>query len=323
MSDPGRAVVDFVRQRMQLDSRWAQSFKGGFVWWAHRLAQYVWSEPPFEQSGLRFARVHARTDLVLGYNDTPPQVLALASALRRASLSGIVRNPRDSSRLQLACGVYVHEQIRPWLQSVFALAVLLQVCEAHRLAESLAGTLGARPAWSAHPQSGSRPAPDDLLGLLDDMIRDGREASRYRGRNLLEAHATLRQNTLTPEGDETQLEARLPLGSETAVLQLSTRIGHPDLGHGLLQRLTLPHGRGGANDPSLIRLALRLNEQELTERTLAHPLGSWCPSPAGLAHVMFFPNYLTTFAPRCSGALALEETRRLRWVARHLGARTV
>src|SRR5262249_48891961 len=161
-SDPGRDVVDFVRERMQLDPRWTQSFEGGFVWWAHRLAQYVWSEPPFDHGGLRFTRVHARTDLVLAFEDSPPQFLALASFLRRASLSGIVRNPRDSGHLQLACGVFVREQDRHWVQSVFALAVLLQVCEAHRLAPSLAGALAARPAWSAHPQSGSRPAPDDL-----------------------------------------------------------------------------------------------------------------------------------------------------------------
>jgi hypothetical protein len=148
------------------------------------------------------------------------------------------------------------------------------------------------------------------------VVRDGREASRFQGRNLLEARGTFRQSGYVHKGDETQLEVRLPYPKQDALLQLSTRIGHPDLGKGLYQRLTLPHGRDAANDAAMARLCLKLNERELAERTRMHSLGSWCPSPGGVSHVAFFPNYMVPLVPRCVGVLALGEATRAAWVER-------
>lgn len=307
--------IEFVRQRMTPDPRWRQTLQGGFRWWGHRLAQTVWMEPPLEIQGESLSRVHARTDLVAGYLGTEQQLIALASFLRRTSLSGVIRDARDPSRLQLACSLLIDDKTHPWLQNLFSLAVVMQVAEAHRIAESLARALNAQPAWTLHPTLGARLKPDDILSLEEEIVQDGRETSRYGGRGMLESLATFRQSSFSPNGDETHLEVRLPFKQEMSLLQLSTRNRHPDLGHGLYQRLTLPHGKNAANDPALARQSLELNERELGEQTRMHYLGSWCPTSSGLTHVAFYPNYLAPLIPRCAGLLAQDDVHRCRWIS--------
>ncbi len=315
MSEIGIDVVEFLRQRMQIDDAWQHPFERGFVWWGHRLAQYVWAEPLAPNGG---CRVHARTDLVTDFEATDSQLTALASFLRRTSLSRIIRDPRQPRRLQLACSVHIEEQSRPWLQNVFALAAALQVCEASSLAESLARTLAVRAAWSAHPRSGMRSQPDDSLNLLGEVVQVGQEPSHYRGRTMLEAFASFRGSPLPADGDTEQLTIRLPFGDKEARLHLSTRLAHPDLGNGLLQRLSLPWGANRANDPALVRFALQLNERELGEITQTFAIGSWCPTPAGLTHVTFFPNFMNAISPRCAGKLAGADVARSQWVTQRV-----
>src|SRR6516225_1602679 len=118
MSDVGLEVVRGVYRLMNIDPQWSDWFDRGFVWWGHRLAQYVWAEPCFEDEGITVARLHARTDLTAGVEGTDEQFAALGPILRRAALSGLARAPRGPERLQLACSVYVHEQTSAWLQRV-------------------------------------------------------------------------------------------------------------------------------------------------------------------------------------------------------------
>src|SRR5262245_31857899 len=112
MSGVGLEVVREVYRLMNIDQPWSDWCDRAFVWWGHRLVQYVWAEQYFEDVGITVARLHARSDPVADFEGTDEQTRALAPFLRRAALSGLVRHPRDPMRLQFACSVYVHQQTR-------------------------------------------------------------------------------------------------------------------------------------------------------------------------------------------------------------------
>jgi hypothetical protein len=314
-ADIGLRVLDHAYKQMKVDREWSANIERGFVWWGHRLAQWVWAEPCFDDDGIIIARLHARTDVLTGFAPTPEQLRALIPFLRMASLSGLVRDAEDEGRLQLACSMYVHDQTFDWVKRAFSLAVAMQAAEAELLADALAGALGARVAASAHPHSGARPEPDDMLNVLQAVvIPEGAGPSQFPGRHFLTALETMEQGGFLASGEEDALTMEFPFGDRTSLCQLTTKDRHPWLGAGLLRRLSLPLGPD--EEAARVEQALTLNEWELGELTRTHFLGSWCPDTHGLTHVTFFPNSWSGPCPGYAVMAALNSLQRARWAAR-------
>jgi hypothetical protein len=292
MTDVGLDVVRFVYRLMQIDPEWSVWSDRGFTWWGHSLAQRVWAEPCVEDHGFTVARVHARTDLLDGLTWSDEQLQKLMSLSFVATLSGLVRDPADPARAQLACSVYIHAETVGWLREVMAWAVGIQAAEAHAIAEQAAALVGVQPAVSAHPQSGPRAVPDDMLNLLAaTVVPAGEAASLYAGKDMAETLKRLdRPPCVLATGDDKGVTAEFPFGGLTSLLRLKTEEANPRLGNGLLVLLEVPAGESGAGNLEAARLALTLNERELASLTRCHFLGSWCPGDRVLAFVSFWPN---------------------------------
>jgi hypothetical protein len=260
--------------------------------------------------------VQARTDLAAGFARSSAQLAALAGFMRRASLSGIIRDPQDKTRLQLACSVYVRPQQAGWLLPLFAFAAGLQAAEAHRIAAPLAEALCIRPAWDARDAAMGCPALSRLSGETAWGVA---ARSGFGWPGLDGAAGLIGPDATSVEAGTDDLVAVLPLGGRRATLRLSARRRHPDLGGGLSKQLEIPAGVGAGDDPAWVLRALRLNEREQTRGTCGYAFGSWCPTRYGLSHVAFFPNRLGCVAGGCVSVAVTGDEERRRRVADLLG----
>jgi hypothetical protein len=313
MADLGNRVLDRLYKLSQIDAEWSVRTEHGFSWWAGDLAQHVWADPPIQRNGHLLTRVHVRTDLVQGFDGTEKQLQVLGLLTRYATLSGWVRHPEDPSRLQFAAAVSVHEDAWEFLTDLLSLAGAIQVAEAHILIPMFEMVDGWTVARSAHPTSGSRHEPDDMLQVVEGLPL--REApSHWAGSEMLQVLGMLQgPPSILANGDENGIAAEFsfpgPRGS--SLLRISTTEEHPRLGRGCLFRLTLP--------PSEARLTslsdlLETNEREAQGQN--YFLGSWCPAEEGPTYVSFIPN--AAYRPGALQNVAMSLVTRARWVTAEL-----
>jgi hypothetical protein len=291
-SDPGLDLITRLPRRIRLDEHWLQRNDRGFVWWPHRLAQRVWSEPLVDYHGTSVSRVHIETDVLRDIERRAEAVDALVPLNRVASLSHLAIDRSGWLRLHASLAV-TSENLN--LVGPLAVHVLsLQAADAHVKAAPLSEFLSAPIADSRHPTHGARSQPDDLLDALAYYADKGRGDSPYTAIDI--AQLTLMQPrpwVMARSGGD-GLDAELPFtgerpsilsGSggapETALLQIRPAHRHPQLGAGALLRLALP-----ARAPAAIANDLNLAEAHAPE---GHQLGAWTIDRENLAFYTFLP----------------------------------
>jgi dipeptidyl-peptidase-4 len=141
---------------------------------------------------------------------------------------------------------------------------------------------------SAHPRSGLRTQPDDILNFIDNfVVPDGSGPSRFRGADMLDALQDLERLPFLSSGGESGRTVEFPFGEQTSLLRLTTDKQHPELGNGLQMRLTLPVGEQDQSEADGVRRALELNEREIREFSRTHLLGCWQAGRLGPTHDLF------------------------------------
>ncbi len=308
--DIGLELINYVYDLMQIDSKWAVWEPRGFTWWGWRCAQRVWAEPPGKDGDLVFCRLHARTDVLDGYDGSDRQVALLGIAGRTMTLSGFIRSPQRPGRLQLASSVFVHSGTRDFVKALFSFAVSIQAAEGAIFADTLPVPFGMQPARSEHPESGPRTEKDGMLDIIEVLIRpEGQARSAYQGSEMKGLLAAMqRPPCVLATGDELGITAEFPYPNHTSLLEITTTSANPRVGGGLLALLTIPEG---ANDAATALQALEWNELELTSFTRAHFLGSWCPSERGITFAAFYPNSL--YRAGCVQNLGMSHVMRAKW----------
>ena len=314
--DRGLAAVRYVYDALRIDPWWSVGEDRGFTWWAGSLAQRVWSEPGLDDRGVLVYRLHAQTDLARGV-DAGLTTKMLNVANMSATTSALVVEP-ERSRLAYHASVWVHAGTLGWLSRLFATVAMLQAVDAHAKVDSLALLLGGEPHASAHPFSGARGEPDEMLGLGHLVAFYGKQPSRWSGREQTYARAQLAPGPMAAltNGDESGISMELPFGGQSCLLQSTTTDAHPAIGSGMLVRLTLPSRAVPSADAST---AGHLNRLELRSGARSHFLGSWVARDGVLSHVTFLPNLLKLDQGDALNLLRSEHLR-ARWVAGELAA---
>ena len=314
--DRGLAAVRYIYDALRIDPRWSVGEDRGFTWWAGSLAQHVWSEPGRDDRGVLVYRLHAQTDLCRGV-DAGLTTKMLNVANMSATTSALVIEP-EHSRLAYRASVWVHAGTLGWLSRLFATVTMLQAVDAHAKADWLALLLGGEPDASAHPFSGGRGEPDEMLGLGHLVAFYGKQPSRWSGREQTDARAQLVPGPMASlaNGDESGVSVELPFGGESCLLRSDTTDACPTLGSGMRVRLTLPVSALPGADAAA---ASRLNRLELRSDARSHFLGSWVSKDGVLSHVTFLPNLLKLDQGDALDLLRSEQLR-ARWVAGELAA---
>jgi hypothetical protein len=313
---------------MKVDDKWSAREPRELSWWGHRLAQHVWAEPARSSHDHEVVRVHATTALLRDVPDTPEMRARLATLNRFVSLGAFVWLP-ERRRIVLRCAACFHAGNLAWLQPLFLAAVGIQAADAHIKVDGLADLLGGKPDASAHPRSGPRPEPDDMLNVIAAVFAPGGAGpSPWTGADFKAAADMTPRPWVLATADDAGLTAEYPLardlpavagkGPETALFTASSTDRHPQLGGGLLLRLQLPFPFTESHGSEV---ACNLNALETAGDRNTHTLGAWCVGPAGpgptarqsVTFVSFIP--AAAYRKGLLQVLAVEMALRTRWIA--------
>jgi hypothetical protein len=327
--DIGPDVLDFLFAAMKIDGAWSVREPRSFTWWGHRLAQRIWAEPVRTSHDHHIVRIHAETAVIRDVPDGREMRVGLA-AMNVFMHLGALTWSSETRRISLHSAACFHAGNRQWLQPLFLAAVGLQAADAHIKADGLARLLGGEPDVSAHPTSGVRGEPDDILNVIASLFAPrGADASPWTEADFKAAADMKPRPWVLANGDATGLTAEFPFSgdmpaiaagrAETTLLTASSTERHPQLGSGLHLRLQLPFNLPKDQGSEV---AFALNLLEAAETTNTHTLGAWCLGPVlpgrTDTHSVIFASFVPAAAYRRGllDVLAMDMAIRARWVAR-------
>jgi hypothetical protein len=275
-TDVGIMAVNEIYENLRIDTEWSLIHEKGFTWWGHRQAQRVWTEEPFEGSGMLISKVNAETDSLICSNRLEYPADQLARYLCDSSLSGLVV---DNDRIKYRCSAFIHEENQHWLVPLFTLAVIMQTVEAINLSMVFEKTFGLLADHSQHPDNGPRQYPDDMLAVTGGFIKPkSEEAIKYIGEEDFVSASKIIGPGLDTVADGSGLSVNIPFGNDLALL-LACKQTHPFLGKGLLITHILPAGEVETVCEVNGSLIMDMNAAEQSSLNTGHFLGSWCLGP--------------------------------------------
>ncbi len=284
----------------------------GYSIWRGYFRQTLWYDGPFEDEGVELFRLNVRTDLLKNFDGSTEQLDAVGIAMQIPTLSGLVRNERDPSRIQLASSVYVHDENVGGVSAIFFQASMAQMADAANLAE-LCAKAGLEQDCTKHPSGEQFDDPEDMMGLLLEIRESGSTPSRYLGDEMLRC----REECPTPpsvmtNGSQTGITAEFPYMGSTSLLTIRGEAEHPVYLNCAVLKLKV-------RTDSNVLIALELNERECQENTKFHFLGSWCgEQPGMLSYTTFLTNNF--FQPGLISHVLLPAMMlRAHWIACEVG----
>lgn len=308
--DPGLSVVRYLYDNSRVDAQWSVLEERGYTWWADGLAQRVWVEPALDDDGIEICRVIAETELVRRFGSVADATRIIDPLNGLSAGSALVIDP-DARTIRSVASMWTHEQTSQIVARSFSVVAAIQVAQAQAQGPMLAPLVDGELALSEHPDSGPRPEPDEMLGLLELVASDGANPSLWVGAEMATALEMVQSVPIVTlaTGDETGMSIEVPFGQATALIQVDATEAHPSLGNGMLVRLSLP---GDANPGP--EWAAMLNRSELDSLTRAQFIGSWVGSASFPTHVSFYPNLLARTGMGVVN-IALSMIDRVGWLA--------
>ena len=289
----GKQTIDWLySEQLKVDKEWAVKTPNGFRWWADKNAQTI--EVIGKETGpdgeLGYF-VSVRTDLLRSVDLNRRSLEAINAFLMPfASMAGPVYDPNDRS-LSLCSLVRVHGGIYQWMNLLVSVAAVLQIGEARIVASKLAEVLDAEEATSGHPRHGMRPEPDEMATLIETLIEPmGQESSRWPDEEFQKAvdQYMNRPPALLATAGGAGFTVEFPYGSQSSLCQVKADQPHPRYGNGLLVLQSFPVS--GMSEIEGIKLALSMNEIELTHKPIGYGLGSYAYTDDTIVFTSFIPN---------------------------------
>ncbi len=160
-ADQGPRILEVLRERLGAQPEWTVDADRGFTWWPGRLALTVDVGAPVVLHGLSAVRVRTSTPLLRGVTATPEVARRIAAQNAAAAVDGLVWDPAAGT-VTLATDIWCHAG-DAWLDPLVYSASGLQAAIADASVEALRAEVGGEIASSAHPSSGERTEPDELV----------------------------------------------------------------------------------------------------------------------------------------------------------------
>jgi hypothetical protein len=289
----GQQTVEWLfSEQLKVDAEWSVKVPGGFRWWAYQHAQTVKvAGQEVGPDGDVGYLISVRTDLLRNVELNEKSLSTLNALLMQgASMAGPVYSVSERT-VSLCSIVKVHGGISGWMRPIISVAACLQIGEARIIGSQLAQHIGAQEALSGHPENGLRPAPDEMAGLIDVLIAPmGRQPSKWSPAefdSVVKQHMQRPPAMLATAGDP-GLTVEFPFGERSSLCRLVADQRHPRLGNGLLILQSFPIEDMEA--PDGVKLALSLNQTELTEQHSGYGFGIYACREGMLHFSCFFPN---------------------------------
>jgi hypothetical protein len=312
-------VLDRIPAELMIDEEWSVRCRGRLSWVGHELRQDFTVSDPWTSLGTRLVRLASSIPVVEDVACASDDVVRVLAALNRF-VCGEALVWDDLHRRLLCCsGAVVHRETLEWRVRQLTTFSIMALIMTERLSATLADRLGGTVARWAHPDSGGRQEPDEMLGVLHDVIMPaGHAPSRFAREGEFEEIATRLESTPffslggSPEG----IAVEAALGEhDTILVHAQTATPHPVLGSGLLVTTKVRPPAPVEQTPAW--LAATLNLMESTGGFEGNSFGAWCTDGEGaqtlLAHALFVPNVL--YRPGVTQDVVWNALRRAAWVA--------
>ncbi len=285
--DFGLETVERVFRDMAIDEPWSVREARGFTWWGAWCRQRVWAEKAVRSDSETLWQVRARTP---AFRDQPdePATYALVNAMNALQPMSAYAFDPDDRTVSARCGAFVYEEIAPWLGRYVSMAVALQASLAWL---GVPDAADGRPLDDdAHPTSGPRSDPDDMLSLA---FRPPTEPSPFTPAVLRGVAAALAADGVAVSLDDEGKVLVVPVtvGQEPALWGI-TSTEHPILGPGALVRLMLPRRTGLVRGPWLANALNLAESSDWHGEHRPHALGAWASDAGRIVHAAFFPGIL-------------------------------
>lgn len=287
-------TIDWLRkEQLRIDEQWSYLLPAGFTWWADQYAQtveFVGEETgPNGESGYLLA---VRTELLREVDLTEAALETINSLpMRAASMAGPVFDV-SARMLDLWSLVRVTDDNGGWMRYLLAAAAVMQIAEARLLAPVLAEAVGAVPATSEHPESGTRSVPGEMAFAAAAFVASDDEQCAWPESEFADAVSGFMNRppeaVAGVEGHGVAVE--FPFGDKTSLCRLAGDQPHPLYGKGLLVLQRFPVE--GLGESEGIALALSLNAADLTREVTGYGLGSYSYDDGAIHFSGFVPNAL-------------------------------
>jgi hypothetical protein len=288
-TDCGLSVVENYFSLLKIDEKSCLREERGFTWWAEDLAQRIWSDPAVVHDGTTSWKIHARTDFLRGFVDRESNLGYLNQLATFASLGGgLIRDPLQRDRIQLASCLNATEAAFEWAKSFFPSTAATQTAEAHLLAHMVPAMTECSAAYSAHPVAGPARRHRVVLDLLGSYVSAGKNPPVWTAEDFAEAADELEEEPYSVSASESGLTAQFRFRDLTATGEMTIEAEHPSYGHGLQVRLVLPMTLSDDEDPEIV---LRCNRFEIDSMAgVGHFTGSYDADDEGFRYSNFIPN---------------------------------
>ena len=146
-TDPGlEALAHLYGTSLNIDDTWSLSREREFLWWPHDCKQIVKCFPGIANKGAEVFRLLVASDLVLGAEARPDEVLdAIARLMPKLSGSSAPYYDATDGSIQLISTGWVHTGNVDWLKRDFGAFAALQIADAEEFAESFSKQVSGIP----------------------------------------------------------------------------------------------------------------------------------------------------------------------------------
>ena len=158
--DLGLRTIERAYEAMSIDEQWSVREDREFTWWGHWIRERIWAAEAVRSAGETLWHVRARTPAYRDVSDEPATYELVNSMNTFAALSAFTYDPDDKT-ISARCGAFIYEDVAEWLQPYLLTAAGLQASLAWLQAPMQAD--GRHLDDDAHPTSGQRSDPDDML----------------------------------------------------------------------------------------------------------------------------------------------------------------
>jgi hypothetical protein len=292
----GQKTIEWLRdEQLQVDDEWSVRRPAGFTWWAHRHAQHVDVVRDYDgPGGDKGYIVRIRTEFLRKSGRLEPtggDAAALELLMSTASMSGLVHDESEGV-LYLSSAVRVHEGIWQWMARLLSVSSMLQLADAHLMADQFGPLLGATSAASDHPSSGTREEPDEITASFPSMSHaQGQQSCLWTAHEFAEVLPLMQaQPMVMASGGGAGVTIEFPYGRRTSLCRMVGTEPHPRLGNGLFLLQSFPVEHLGLSDAALMARALQENASELSLDPKGYGLGSYCYRDGCIHWTSFLPN---------------------------------
>jgi len=302
MTDAGLRTLWGIWDLLQVDDAWAERSDRGFTWIGSRLRQYFTVTEPYEDLGMALCQIRVRAIALEQVDDWNAQAQWRLIELNRTAVGSAWFFDPETRQLCTGLSLAVHDDVVDDRIREIATYSMLQLIEAERVADSIAGVTGGSVPVASHAVSGVRTIPDDMMNLEELVAREGAEPSRFADEGDLALVAQWARKTggrvFSAGASQAAVCVEIPHGPhDTALIELLASVRHPRLGSGLL---SLTRYRPGGNLPQALAEMHALNSLPFAETSVMPLVGAWSAWPLnvhdGLDAVTWAPAF-STFTP--------------------------